>query len=257
MLTLPAAPSAGTTHLWISKGYRTRVIVRKNGSTVTTVGPVGTQLTATIINSVNVVAGDIISYELFTCPSSMNGGCYASAGYMATNLGQYRGTCGTGCPCNQGGNFGVGSVTAVFDFVKAAGQGDPINFLSGYSTYGTNATRQLNTVDTTVACLNDGVPDGVNDADFNDMQILATFKTSALPTDTPTPTITPTATSTATPTITATATPTHSPGDTGIAEDFLFYVGAILYGIGIVVFMGARVIDNDKTVRNAKIRIVL
>ncbi len=67
------------------------------------------------------------------------------------------------------------------------------------------------------------------------------------------------ATAGGTPTVTtppATPSTTHVPTDTGIAENFLFFAGAILYGVGIVVFMGAKFLGKENG-RITKFRIVL
>lgn len=74
--------------------------------------------------------------------------------------------------------------------------------------------------------------------------------TTAPPTTTvPPSTSTPSVTTTQPPSGSGTPTITHTPSDTGFNDDPLLYIGGFLYAVGVIAFVGARVIGTKKSKR--------
>jgi acetyl esterase/lipase len=68
--------------------------------------------------------------------------------------------------------------------------------------------------------------------------------TTTVPPNTTTPPATSPPSTSTPPTNTATTSITHTPSDTGFENDPLLYIGTILYAIGVISFMGARVVGT-------------
>ncbi len=238
-----------TLKFWMKTQFYTKTVIKRGTTTLATVkqnaNATGSKM---LVKTLTVKAGQTIRYSLFLCPG---GGTNCSTPYprwMPVNTGANKYKCGTGCPNPSGGTFGLLDTKPLYNAAIADGSKPYDLRKSGYTLFN-NGARQANSVDVSMTCWNDQDGSGGSaDQDFNDGGAMWTLKLVTTPT--PTPTVTPTATPTPTvthtptPTHTPTKTPTHAPKDTGFADNFLFYAGGLLYVIGIVVFMGARVLGT-------------
>jgi hypothetical protein len=224
----------------------------KNGSTA--IATLDYTTPGTYVDTRDVPAGATISYELLVVMN--NGSTVAPARWMPPNVAPHSATCGTACSNQSGGYFALVPLANVMPKVTEGGY-EFVDLSQTYTLF-KMAERTKNTVDTAVVCINDqksGPQGGTADDDFNDMVMLWGYKAGTPTTPPPTTTVPPPTTTvpppttTVPPTQTQTVTVTHTPSDTGFAEDILLYLGGILYAVGVIAFMGARVLGTKSGIR--------
>ncbi|MCC7303812.1 hypothetical protein IT418_00110 [bacterium] len=238
------------------QGY-TKIVIKEGNTILTTIKKMSDGSNNVWDTRPAATSAKTYRYEFYFCTSATYSSCTPWPRWMPSNVAPYEHTCGTGCS-NGERIYALADKEALYAAATADGS-TPYNLKdSGYALF-RDSERTVGR-DTSLTCWADTPGNDGTDNDFNDAAAMWTVKVTSTPPATPTatttvtpttPTVTLTATPTTPPTRTPTRTPsiTHSPSETGFADDILLYIGGVLYVVGVIAFMGARIVMSAKKPR--------